>query len=409
MKNLSRCIAVTIITILFLQCGQNSVDSSNQPPRALSPGETQLVDSGNRFGFKLFKGIVQDQPDSNIFISPLSVSMALGMAYNGANGSTREAMDSTLEFNGLDIQQVNESYRSLIDLLINLDPVVVFQIANSIWYRLGFQVEPDFLDLNRTYFDAEVSELDFSDPIAADIINSWVDENTNGKITEIIQPPIDPLTVMFLINAIYFYGDWTYQFDEDSTYDAMFILPDGSQSPCRMMTQENNFKYIENNDFQAVDLPYGNGLFSMTIFLPRPQVGIDALIDNLNQENWISWINSFNEQQGIVHLPKFRFEWEDSLNNVLKALGMEIAFTGFADFTGIRRSGGIFISMVKHKTFIEVDEEGTEAAAVTIIEFRESVGLDFNIMFDRPFIFMIRENHSQTVLFMGKIVEPVWE
>jgi len=335
--------------------------------------------------------------------------MALGMAYNGASGSTREAMDSTLEFNGMDIQQVNESYRSLIDLLINLDPVVVFQIANSIWYRLGFEVEPDFLDVNRTYFDAEVSELDFSDPIAADIINSWVDENTNGKITEIIQPPIDPLTVMFLINAIYFYGDWTYQFNEDSTYDAMFDLPDGSQSPCQMMTQENNFKYIENDDFQAVDLPYGNGLFSMTIFLPRSGVDIDALIDDLNQENWIGWVNNFTEQQGIVHLPKFRFEWEDSLNNVLKALGMEIAFTGSADFTGIRKSGGIFISMVKHKTFIEVDEEGTEAAAVTIIEFRESIGQHFNMMLDRPFIFMIRENHSQTVLFMGKIVEPVWE
>jgi serine protease inhibitor len=201
--------------------------------------------------------------------------MALGMTYNGADGGTREAMQTTLELSGLTIQEVNESYQSLIELLTGLDPKVIFQIANSIWYRPGESPEEEFIDLNKTYFNAEVSPLDFSAPNASETINGWVNENTNGRIKKIVEA-IDPLTVMFLINAIYFKGTWTYKFDKESTQDHLFTLPDGSQKACRMMEQEGEFQYFANSDFEAVDLPYGDGYFSMTIFLPQRNKDIDC-------------------------------------------------------------------------------------------------------------------------------------
>lgn len=399
---------VTLIGIFFISSSRNALYAEENSPRGLREAENSLVESGNKFGFKLFKEIARVETDSNIFISPLSISMALSMTYNGANGSTKQAMASTLELADLSITEMNESYQSLIDLLMNLDPLVIFQIANSIWYRQEYDVEQDFIDLNRTYFKAEVSALNFNEPNAVDVINGWVDKNTKSKIKEIVQPPIDPQTVMFLINAIYFKGTWTYEFDKKETQDDRFNLPDGSKVPCRMMVQEKRFRYFENDDFQAIDLPYGDEKFSMTIFLPKPQFDMGTLIDRLNQENLNSWIGKLSKRSGTLYLPKFKIEYGLSLKKALSALGMGIAFTDKADFTKINRDGGLFISEVKHKTFIEVDEEGTEAAAVTSVGMMiTSVGpADFVMRIDRPFILMIRENHSQTILFMGKIMEP---
>ncbi len=411
MGNSLKYVVVLISVLSILQCSKGPLDQSRQPPRALSAAEENLVDSGNKFGFKLFREIVQEEPDRNIFISPLSVSMALGMAYNAADGTTLEAMDSTLELSGIDIQEVNESYQSLIDLLMGLDPEVTFQIANSMWYRQGFPVARTFIDRIETYFYAVVSDLNFDDPASADIINDWVDQNTNGKITEIVDPPIDPYTVMFLINAIYFNANWTYQFDEEDTQEDLFTLPDGSQRACLMMFQENDLRFLWHEDFQAVDLPYGDGLFSMTILLPRHHIDIDALIADLNQENWDIWVNNFTEETGALFLPKFSLEYEILLKDVLTALGMGIAFNpDLANFGQMIEPGGIvegnlYITRVKHKTFIEVDEAGTEAAAVTSVEVGATSGPP-TLRVNRPFIFMIRENHSQTILFMGKIVEP---
>jgi serine protease inhibitor len=395
------------ICIGFMQCNTRSVSPDPKVSRELTPAERTLVQSDNKFGLKLFKEIIKEEKDKNVFISPLSVSMALGMTYNGANGETQEAMQKTLELDGLTIQEVNESYKSLIDLLKGLDPKVRFQIANSIWYRQEYSFEKEFIDLNKKYFNAEVKEMNFSDPDAANIINAWVDKNTNGKIQKIVDPPIDPLTVMFLINAIYFKGFWTYQFDKKLTKDDWFTLPDSSTKPCKMMNQKGEFKYLQNDNFQAIDLPYGDGDFSMTIFLPNPTVDIDSLIGEFNQENWDLWINSFSKHEVILELPKFTLEYELKLNDVLKALGMGIAFDpDQADFTKMYKGPeNLFISKVKHKTFVQVDEEGTEAAAVTSVEISEtSLGLWMRV--DRPFVFVIRDNKSQTILFMGKIVEP---
>jgi serpin B len=396
----------------LIGCSNNPISLDDQSGglnwRELNLAEKKLVESDNAFGLKLFKEInYQEDTGKNIFISPLSVSMALGMTYNGAAGSTEDAMRSTLEYGSLTNDEVNESYKSLIGLLRGLDPEVVFQIANSIWYKHGYPIEKDFIDLNIKYFDALVKEMNFADPGAAGIINGWVYDNTNGRIEEIVQSPIDPSIVMFLINAIYFKGTWTYEFEKEKTTDDWFTLPDGSQEACRMMTLEGDLGYFITEDFQAVDLPYGGSAYSMTIILPREGVDLDFLIGQLGPENWADWMDRFSEAPVELYLPSFSLEYELKMNYVLKALGMSIAFTPSANFSRMCKTGGLFISEVRHKSFVEVNEEGTEAAAVTVVVMTDSAdGGPILMRIDRPFIFVIRENHSQTILFMGKIVQP---
>jgi serine protease inhibitor len=392
----------------FMQCNKRSTSSDDAVSGELTAAERRLIESDNKFGLKLFREIVKEEKDSNVFISPLSVSMALGMTYNGANRVTAEAMQKTLELSGLTLQQINESYKSLMELLRGLDPKVQFQIANSIWYRLGLTPEEEFLNLCKEYFDALVSGLDFADPTAAETINSWVYENTNGKIEEIVRAPISPAILMFLIDAIYFKGTWTYQFDEDSTKDTVFTLPDGTKKPCRMMEQRGLYKYLCNDDFQAVDLPYGDGDFSMTIFLPHWGADVDSLIAKFDEDNLNYWLSCFSSDSGDIYIPKFKLECELGLNQALKTMGMEIAFDPYrADFTKMYKDVGVWIDSVRHKTFVEVSEEGTEAAAVTVVEMGYGPGPPgFWMRVDRPFIFLIRENKSQTILFIGKILEP---
>ncbi len=395
-----------LMSLLLLQCSKNPVTPDNPPPRELTSAEKSLVESDNKFGLKLFREICAEEKESNVFISPLSVSMALGMTYNGANGETQEAMQNALELSGLSLEEVNQSYKSLIELLTGLDPKVRFDIANSIWYRQGWNFEQDFLNLCKEYFDALVTGLDFGSSDAAKTINAWVDQSTNGKINKIVDDSIGDAFVMFLINAIYFKGTWTYQFDPDLTKDDKFILPDGTKKPCKMMSQQGDYRYLFNSVFQAVDLPYGDGEFSMTVFLPCPEADINSLIAEFTQENWDEWVSSFSEQSLQLFLPRFKLECEFGLNQVLKSMGMDIAFDpNRADFTRMFKPGGIWIDAVKHKTFVEVNEEGTEAAAVTSVGIVD-VSLPPTVRVDRPFVFALRENHSQTILFIGKVVNP---
>jgi len=412
MKRVSLTLMLILMTSLSSsRCTRDfSVVPVQGPIRELTVSEQQLVKSGESFGLKLFQEIVRSDKDKNVFISPLSVAMALAMAYNGAAGSTKEAMQTTLGYAGLNRQTINESFQSLITLLTHLDPKVKFQIANSIWYRQDFTVEQEFIDWNRTYFDALVRGLDFGSPDAPNVINAWVKENTNGKITKIIDQ-IKREDLMFLIDAIYFKGTWTYEFKKDATMDDWFVLLDGTRASCKMMQQSNDFKYLETEDFQAVDLPYSDGDFSMTILLPRVGKSIDGLIEKMEATTMSQWLEQMNKTHGSLQLPKFKLEWELKLNDVLTKLGMGMAFIPYqADFTNILKSPPLFISFVKHKTFVQVDEEGTEAAAATAVGIAfTSVGgpSGFVMRVDRPFLFMIREHHSQTVLFVGKIVAPV--
>ncbi len=404
-----------LILAAWLACDQSTGPSGadySVLPRALTPEEIELAQSSDRFGLKLFRDVVRQDANKNVFISPLSVSMALGMTANGAAGTTLDAMRATLELSGLTEPESNAAYNSLIQLLLEADPKVQFDLANSIWYRDIWTFNSDFLKRCRDYFEAVVQGLDFSDPAAADIINAWVNENTQGKIKEIVDKPIDPLTAMFLINALYFKGTWTYEFDPEDTQDDEFHLLDGLTLPCRMMEQRSKYPYLVTDQFQAVDLPYSDGLFSMTILLPQPDVHVDSLIAQFTLENWQLWINSLAPDSGNIQLPKFTLEYELKMNDVLKTLGMGIAFDPGADFSRMFQGGGVWIDKVKHKTFVQVDEEGTEAAAVTVvIMIRSGSGspTGFTMRIDRPFVFVIRERTSGALLFMGKIAEPVWE
>jgi serine protease inhibitor len=399
-----------IFLLVFLACERinSPLTPKTKYVRPLTPNETELVSADNRFGLKLFQQIVKSDSQENPVISPISVSMALGMTLNGADGSTREAMESTLELLGLSQQQINEAYQSLIKLLLSLDPKVDFRIANSIWYRKDLTFEQEFIDLNKLYLKAVVQGLDFGVPASKDIINRWVSDNTNGKIKEIVER-IDPVDIMFLINAIYFKGIWTYQFPEDLTHDDLFTLPNGTQIDCRLMCQEGEFEYLDMDKFQAIDLPYGDGDFRMTIFLPKSGMTVDSLILSMDNNVLNQWLQSFSVQKGIIEIPKFELEYKIELRKVLTLLGMGIAFDPYcADFTKLYAGPeNAFISRVLHKTYVKVDEKGTEAAAVTsvVISFT-STGDEFYFRANRPFLYMIRENHSNTILFIGKIIDP---
>jgi serine protease inhibitor len=410
-------ILVILIGILFCYCSENPAQSPpSSGPIDITEAEKALIESDNSFGLKLFREINQAQGDMNIFISPLSVAMALGMTLNGADGTTLEAMEQTLELSGLTLEEINESYSHLIDLLTQLDPKVQFDIANSIWYRYPDFPAPevDFLQRCEDYFGALVTGLDFNAPDAAATINAWVEESTNGKIEEIVDDPIDPLICMFLINAIYFKGSWVYQFDESQTQDTLFYRPDGSTVTCKMMSQKALHRFLLHDDFHVVDLPYGDRAYSMTLFVPWEDGDINALIAQMEPENLSSWLSQFSSDSVNVFIPRFALEYDRELKADLTALGMGIAFDpNNANFTNMYQLDygiNVFISKVKHKTFVEVNEEGTEAAAVTDVEMGYT-SIPENPVFraDRQFLFMIRENESGTILFIGKIVDPTGE
>jgi serpin B len=372
-------------------------------PRPLSAAEQKVVSAGNEFSFALFRQASAKEPGKNVFISPLSASMALGMTMNGAAGTTFDAMRGALGFAQASQAEINQGYRSLIDLLRGLDPETELRIANSIWYKDGYAFEPSFFDATRTFFDAEVQGLDFGDPASLGTINSWVDQATNGKIKSILDV-IAPDHVMFLINAIYFNGRWEHRFDRSQTRDAEFHAADGSVGSIQLMYRNGELRYAETPEYQAADLLYGNSAFAMTVLLPRPGTDINALVASLTEEQWTTLTSRFSEQEMELFLPKFTLEYERRLNEDLEALGMGIAFVpDLADFTRMAAAGGLYIDYVKQKTFVDVHEDGTEAAAVTAVAIRETSAPPA-MRVDRPFIFTIRERFSGTILFIGKIM-----
>ena len=400
-------IGVSTILICLLGCslGDSPTDVFDDALDFINNSSYSSVASANTtFGFKLLRDLQKRQPDTNIMISPLSISIALTMTYNGAVGETQRAMAGVLEIESLGIETVNRSNAALRNSLENTDPKVEIAIANSIWSRQGVDFNPTFLDRNRELFEAEIRSLNFNDPQAPEIINSWVDTNTNGKINQIVQR-IDQATLIFLINAIYFKGSWQKEFDKSATRDGIFHLSDGRQKRVKMMYRKGAYPHFRGENFEAVRLPYGEGRVSMYIFLPNRDSNLNDVIEQLNAENWSTWMSQFQESadDSELILPRFKLEYEVRLNDTLTALGMGIAFGTGADFSGMGTQ--LFISEVRHKTIIEVNEEGTEAAAVTVVVGQESAPPIFRV--DRPFLFAIHDERTQTILFMGTVVEPM--
>ena len=413
MKNTILILAMFAVVTGFYSCSKSkSIDSAKTAvPISLSQHQKDLVVANNAFGFNIFKTIMlAEGNDKNVFISPLSISLALAMTYNGANGDTKTEMQNTLQFPNLSSDEINGYFQKLSTSLIQVDPKVNLGIANSIWYRNTFSILPAFIQVNQDYYNAHIEALDFNNPNSVNTINNWVSDKTNKRIPKVIDQISNDL-VMFLINAIYFKGSWMYEFDKNGTHDLSFTLADASVISTPLMHQKGSFNSFSNEQFSAVEMPYGQGNFTMVVLLPNDGYSANDILTNLSSENWDSWTNSFSKQNVEITFPRFKFEYDRTLNNDLTNLGMGKAFSDTeADFTNINPNGGLYISYVKHDSYVEVNETGTEAAAVTVVAISATMagpGNEYHtFLVNKPFVFAIRETTTNTILFMGKVSNP---
>lgn len=421
MKIRNRLILVTSIVLAVLSTSWSgrgkqppSLAADIQPtPSAQASDQivdAKLVAANTKLSFKLFSQILKQQPDENIFISGASVAMSLDIAYNGASGQTQQAIAQTLELQGMSLQEINQANASLKATLETLDPNVHVSIANSLWAAQNKPFNPEFIQKIQGFYKAQVTNLDFGAPGASNIINDWVKQSTNGKIDNIVDH-IGSDTVFVLLNAIYFKGNWTEPFPKNTTKEYPFTLLNGTQKQHPMMFHEfSDVAYYQNELFQVVELPYTEGRLSMYIFLPNREISLKTFYKSLTAENWATWMNQLEmnktgdlSRETLIGLPRFKVEYSIDLKEALEALGMKIAFTKYADFSAMS-SSQLSIDKVKHKAFVEVNEQGTEAAGVTEVSFTRGGN---QMIIDHPFFFAIRDNQTGTLLFLGSIVEPI--
>jgi serpin B len=394
-------------------CQKNDLEPDENKIINLDEKSAKLVEADNAFGIELFQTIRAESDEENLMVSPLSVSVALAMAYNGADGETKTEMEEVLKLKGLTKEQINASYKMLIEALQSLDEEVVFEIANAIFYADGFSVKPDFLSTHQNIYDAEVEALNFNNEASVAIINGWVAEKTKDKIEKIIDQ-LNPLDRMVLLNAIYFYGTWTNEFDKEGTHNLSFHKNDGTTLEVPMMTKLEKLPYKENTLFKAIKMPYGNGQYNMVILLPVSGNNSQDIIDVLTAANWKSWMGTFEMTDRVqITMPRFKYAFETQLKDVLKIMGMQKAFMpSDADFSGISDED-LYISEAIHKSYIDVNETGTEAAAVTGLVFTTtSIGdepptVPFYV--DRPFVYAITENDTDAILFIGEVNHPEYD
>lgn len=398
-----------VLLALLAGCGKEPPTGPGplleQLPRALTPAEVRLIEAGNQFTFDLFREATGHlAPGSNAFLSPFSASMALGMTLNGAAGATFDSMRATLRLGQASQDEINQGYRDLLDLARNLDRTTEWQVANAVWIDEGLPVRAEFLDATRTWFDAEAATLDLQSPAALGTINGWVKEKTRERIPTLLEQ-ISGDEVMFLVNALYFKGRWRLPFDPARTRAAPFHGADGRTSSVQMMWLDEAIRYAERPGFQAADLLYGNGAFTMTVLLPREGETPKSILAGLSPESWKELETSFQSSRIQLGLPRFRLEFRRDLVDDLTALGMGIAFAPTrADFSGIAQvqPERLYLTTVLQKAFVDVNEEGTEAAAATAV----GVGVTSappSMVVDRPFLFVIRERLSGTILFLGVV------
>ncbi len=410
MKRIYLLAGLLLFFLVVASCNKSSVKPNLGPGinLALDAVEQQNATADNAFTFNLFKTVQADNNSGrNLFLSPLSVSIALGMTLNGANGATHDAINSTLGFNSFSQDEVNGYFNKLITELPKLDPNTTLNIANSIWYRQGFSVLPEFLNTDNSYFHAKIQALDFNNPSSVNTINSWVSAQTNGKIPNIIDQ-ISSDDVMCLINAIYFKSIWDSKFDQGQTHNQAFYLPDQSTVEASFMKGKVNFNVHYTGEATVIELPYVNKKFSMVIIMPNSTTSLNNLVAGLDTAIWNNWMGGLSAYNSEIIMPKFKFSYSILLNNDLIKLGMGNAFSSSADFTGINPAGGLNISKVQHKAFVAVDEAGTEAAAATAVTVQVTdVLVPPTITIDHPFVFAIREMKSGLILFVGTMTNPL--
>ncbi len=366
-------------------------------------GKDTLVSGYNRLGFRLLSELVTPDSSENVFLSSFSIAMALAMTYNGAEGETRQAMAELLGITGLDLEEVNRANAGFMAMQEGVDPGVQLAVANSIWSGTGAEPDPGFVDRLRRFYDGEARNLDFKAPGAADVINQWVSGKTKEKIKELVTEGQIKTAILVLINAITFKGTWTNRFDEKKTMDKTFTLQDGTRKQHPMMWKSGEYDYFENESCQAISLPYGEGRMSMVVFLPKPGVSAGKFRKMLSLKNWQKWMAGFYGMQGLIVLPRFKVEYgEDLLPHLVELGGGALADE---DFLGMG-VGPLIISSVIHKVFMEVNEEGAEAAAATAVVMARGSSSTFSMVVDRPFFCAICDNLTGMLLFMGMVNDP---
>ena len=372
-----------------------------------------VVKANNDLGMKMFSKLAASEAGRNMMISPLSISIAMAMSTNGATDGNLEEMKEVLGFGEMELGDVNEQFKHLIASLVAADKDLVLEIANSIWMREDFSldVKAAFTEVLQEFYDAEV----FTEGFTVENINAWVSEKTNGKIEEIVKE-IGEDVVMYLINAIYFKAAWTTAFNKESTREDIFILSDGTSTTADFMSfseEEEAPKLLAYSSdweegFAVVRIPYGRDVFAFYGIVPtfENNSNIDDFIAKIAENGFDHYAALLHEQEDFpIKLPKFKFEYEKSLVEIFKELGMETAFEegGFHNIAELPHDP--FISNIFHKTFIEVNEAGTEAAAVTAVEYSDKASAD-GFFATRPFVFVIRDDRTGSILFIGKVENP---
>lgn len=392
---------------ILLSCSTEEIDSG--------PGEVRPVQiparisaGTNDFAFDFFKNLQElEKADDNLFVSPLSLHMALGMLLNGAENHTADEILKTLKMEGVALEDLNAAYKTLLNDMPVADSKVSLGLANSVWYKNTFQVETDFKNVLNQSFNAEVTGLEFNNA-AKDKINQWASDKTNGKIKKVLDQ-ISSDDVMFLLNALYFKGDWTTKFDSKNTLDKAFHLQTGADKIVKMMYSKSDFALSVSEKYTAVKLPYGNGQFEMTILLPKTQNSISEILSSFTAAEW-SKIKSDTAKTGVnLGLPRFTLEYSKKLNGTLTKMGISKMFGTAAELGKINRTVPTMVSFVKQDTYLGIDEKGTEAAAVTsigIVATSAGPGYPPQIICDHPFGIIISEKTSNTILFMGRIMNP---
>ena len=375
-----------------------------------SSSSAKLAEGYNTLGFRVLNQLATD-PARNVFISPAGLSFALGLVQGGAAGRTRTEMDALLQSAGpMSSADLDAANHALIESLAKREGIKL-EVASSLWTQQAFPIKPDFANRAGQVFSAEARSLDFRDPASTQTINAWASEHTHGKIPDIVKPPLDPRLRLIVLNAIYFKGSWAKPFPKDATTNQPFHLANGTQAPVPRMKLGGDFSYFATEDFQAVRLSYAGGDASMLVFLPAQHSSLAGLLKSLTPEHWRQWRMRFGEAEGTLELPRFKMENRYELNAALQALGMKTAFSEAADFSLISTQR-LNVDDVLQKTFVEVNEEGTEAAAVTKVGMK-AMGMrmpapkpHFDLVVDRPFLVAIVDSKSEVLLFLGAIADP---
>ncbi len=401
-----------MIPLVTTTCTKAPEDLPKDPvPIDLDATQIALVESGNSFAFDIFNLILENAgEEENVIISPLSISYALSMTLNGADGATRDAIMDALRVSGFTPEEINGPFKELTKALLSVDKRVIMSIANSVWTENDFAVKKSFIDILTEYYNAESEPFDIEDPAAPDKINAWIEDKTNGLIKDMVDE-LNENAVMLLINAIYFKGKWKMQFDPDNTSEKPFFKPSGTETDVQMMKQTDDFRVFDGNGFILAEFPYGQGNFVMDIILPDVENGTAGVLPSMTGDAFEAWTSQLGEREVNVSIPRFKYSFKKKLKDILTDMGMGIAFTDFADFTNIAETPPLLINEVTHQAFIETNEEGTEAAAATVVEIGVTSmpppPLEFNA--DHSFLYVIREIETNSIIFMGRVADPLAE